>query len=442
MGGGLPIDVAPMSRIRESKVCASHCIAAISLALLAFFHSARAAETNVPLGRARSFAVLAGSSISSTGEIVVVGSIGVAPGTRVVGIPRDRVQKNTAAANSAQTDLAAAYANVIARSNAVVLPSEFGDANLTPGLYNAPSTLRLSGGLVLDAQGNPAVVFVVQVGSNLIVAPFNQVILRNGARAANVFWQVGGSATLGANSVMKGTIMANESVTMENRATLDGRALARNGDVILDSNVITVPTGGTTNDVPLDAWATLPIEFNPQTGLFEQGVRITNAGTSTNAFFGVAALIRGLPSDVRVYNGNSSSAGSGLVAHEFPLAAGEFVDLTVEFYRASRQPFTQPTYSPTITIPPDSRPRGRLLSIDREVMLPTGRVLIEFEADIGKRYAIQYNTNATDEATWLTADPPIKAAANRVQWIDAGPPKTVSQPSSVGSRLYRVVELP
>src|SRR5687768_17944163 len=111
----------PMSRSLEFKFCAPQCVVAISIALLAFFHSARAAETNVPLGRASSFAVLAGSFINATGEIVVVGSIGVAPGTTVAGIPRDKVQRNTRTANNAQADLAAAYTNVITRSNAVVL---------------------------------------------------------------------------------------------------------------------------------------------------------------------------------------------------------------------------------------------------------------------------------------------------------------------------------
>jgi hypothetical protein len=398
------------------------------------------AETNVVLGRAAPFAVLAGSSINATGDVVVVGTIGVAPGTSVVGIPRTSVRINTRSATNAQFDLAAAYNNAAGRTNPAPLPGELGGLTLTPGLYNAAGSVQVSSGdLTLDAQGNPAAVFIFQVGSNLTVAPTRDVILAGAARAANIFWQVGGSAALGANSATKGTIMANDSITMESRATLDGRALARSGDVVLAFNVITVPTGGTTNDPPLDVFVLDSVRLNPQTGLFEQPIRIRNV--STNEFEGVAALIRGLPADVRAYNGNSSAVGGGVVTHDFPLAPGETVDLMVEYYRASRQIFTQPTYFPTIVIPPDRNPQGRLLSVDRAIVLQSGRVLIEFEADIGKRYAIQYNTNGVDGA-WLTADPTITAAANRVQWLDDGPPKTVSPPGGVGTRLYRVVELP
>ena len=61
------------------------------------------------------------------------------------------------------------------------------------------------------------------------------------AKAANIFWQVGSSATLGTTSVFKGTIMADQSITLANGATLEGRALARIANVTMDSNAITIP---------------------------------------------------------------------------------------------------------------------------------------------------------------------------------------------------------
>ena len=62
-----------------------------------------------------------------------------------------------------------------------------------------------------------------------------------GAKAANVFWQVGTSATLGTTTVFKGTIMADQSITLQTGATLDGRALARIAAVTLDTNPVTIP---------------------------------------------------------------------------------------------------------------------------------------------------------------------------------------------------------
>jgi type VI secretion system secreted protein VgrG len=65
--------------------------------------------------------------------------------------------------------------------------------------------------------------------------------LSGGAKAANVFWQVGSSATLGTGSVFKGNILALASITVTTGAVVEGRLLARTGAVTLDTNTITLP---------------------------------------------------------------------------------------------------------------------------------------------------------------------------------------------------------
>jgi hypothetical protein len=98
-----------------------------------------------------------------------------------------------------------------------------------------------AGNVTLDAQADPNAVFIFQIGSSLTTIGSTQVILAGGAQAKNVFWQVSSSATLGTNSIFQGTIMALQSITLDTGATLTGRALARNGAVALDSNVVTAP---------------------------------------------------------------------------------------------------------------------------------------------------------------------------------------------------------
>jgi hypothetical protein len=68
-----------------------------------------------------------------------------------------------------------------------------------------------------------------------------KVTLAGGANAANIFWQVGTSATLGTTSNVKGTIMADQSITLNTGAVLIGRALTRIAAVSLDSNTVTKP---------------------------------------------------------------------------------------------------------------------------------------------------------------------------------------------------------
>jgi hypothetical protein len=79
------------------------------------------------------------------------------------------------------------------------------------------------------------------MASTLTTTSGRAVILANGAKAANVYWQVGTSATLGTNSAFAGTLMADQAITLTTGASLNGRALARIGAVNLDTNTIVAP---------------------------------------------------------------------------------------------------------------------------------------------------------------------------------------------------------
>ena len=120
--------------------------------------------------------------------------------------------------------------------------ADLGGLTLAPGLYKSSGTLALTGTLTLDANGDYSNgVFIFQVASSLDTATGSQVNLAGGAKAANIYWQVGSSATLATSSSFKGTIMANQSISLATGATLEGRALARIGAVTMDANIITIP---------------------------------------------------------------------------------------------------------------------------------------------------------------------------------------------------------
>ena len=152
------------------------------------------------------------------------------------------------AAAQAQGDLTIAYNDAAGRTvGAVTVAGNLGGQTLAPGLYTSTSSLEISSGdLTLDALGDPNAVWIFQMASTLTTTAGRQVILSGGAQAANIFWQVGSSATIGTTSVFKGNILAYTAITMNTGATLDGRALARNGAVALDGNTITVPTHSST----------------------------------------------------------------------------------------------------------------------------------------------------------------------------------------------------
>jgi hypothetical protein len=202
----------------------------------------------VPLGSAANFAVLAGATVSSTGNTVVNGDLGAGPGTAVPGFPpgvvHGAIHAGDPAAAQAQADLTIAFNDAAGRAlNPITLSGNIGGQTLVPGLYKSTSSLAISSGeLTLDAGGDANAVFVFQIASTLTTTSGRQVLLTRGARAANIYWQIGSSATIGTTSVFKGNLLAQESITLETGAQLEGRALARVGGVTLDANTVTVPT--------------------------------------------------------------------------------------------------------------------------------------------------------------------------------------------------------
>jgi hypothetical protein len=121
------------------------------------------------------------------------------------------------------------------------------------GVYTASSSLGLTGTVTLDAQNNSNAQFIFQVGTALTANVGSSVNLINGALPANVFWQVGSSATVGTGASFSGNILAFSSISLGTGASLQGRALARNAAVTLLGNIVTMPAslGGTGGGPPV-----------------------------------------------------------------------------------------------------------------------------------------------------------------------------------------------
>jgi len=204
---------------------------------------ASASATAQTLGTAAQFAVLGATpDVSNTGPTLVSGSVGVSPAAAINGFPPGLIVPGTgsfhagdAVAAQAQVDLTAAYLALEGMAGAAIAPA-LGGQVLTPGVYNAGAA-DLTGTLTLDGPG----LYVIQTTALTTASgPGASIVsLINGASACNVFWQVGSSAAIGTFSAMQGDILALTSITIATSASLQGRALARNGTVTLDSNVIT-----------------------------------------------------------------------------------------------------------------------------------------------------------------------------------------------------------
>ncbi|KDP92140.1 MULTISPECIES: ice-binding family protein [Clavibacter] len=211
--------------------------------------SAFAATATVGLGTAATYSVLAGQGVTNTGPSTLAADLGTSPNAAISGFPPGVVGGAThaadAAAGQAQSDLTTAYDDAAGRPTTAAVPADLVGSTLTPGVYTAGGPLANTGTVTLDAQGDPSAVFVIQAPSTLTTGSSSRVSLVNGAQACNVFWQVSSSATLGTNSGFAGTILALTSISVGTGATVDGRALARNGAVTLDDDAFVASTCGT-----------------------------------------------------------------------------------------------------------------------------------------------------------------------------------------------------
>lgn len=201
----------------------------------------------VALGAVGDYAVMAGATVTNTGLSFVTGDLGVSPGTAVTGFPPGTlVGAQHAGVSQSALGMAAltiAYNDAAGRTLCPVgLAGNVGGQTLPPGLYKSTSSLEVtSGDLTLDGKGDANAIFIFQIATTFELGPARKVFLIGEAKAANVYWQVGTSATFDSTSVLVGTVMADQSITLKTGARLDGRALARIAAVTLDTSTVIKP---------------------------------------------------------------------------------------------------------------------------------------------------------------------------------------------------------
>lgn len=155
----------------------------------------------INLQSAATYAVLASSTVTSTGATTIHnGLVGVCPGTACTGFPPGIVKNPlglVAVASTAHADATTAYNEAAGRTLPKLLSGDMAGMTLYAGVYKSTDGLELTtGDLTLDAQGNNDAVFIFQMASTLQTSSGRKVLLAGGANAANVFWQIGSSATL------------------------------------------------------------------------------------------------------------------------------------------------------------------------------------------------------------------------------------------------------
>jgi len=218
-------------------------------------------QPTINLRTSSDFVVLAGSLISNVPTSAITGDIGLSPasGSLISGFGNEEITGITYTVDAsgpegsvsdavkltaAKSDLTTAYNDAAGRTSTdiVMLAGNIGGLTLTPGLYKSSGSLEISSGdLTFDAKGNAEAVFIIQIASTLNTTSDRKIILTGGALASNIFWQVGTSATIGTTSIFKGNILADQSISINTGASIEGRLLARIAAVTINSSTIIKP---------------------------------------------------------------------------------------------------------------------------------------------------------------------------------------------------------
>jgi hypothetical protein len=259
--------------------------------------TANATPTQVGLGSATNFAILAGSGISDVPTSSITGNVGLSPttGAAITGLTCAEVTGTTytvdgagpapCAVNdpglltTARGDARTAFNATSALPGATPLTTDLAGQTLVAGLYSfGAGATNLSGTVTLNAQNDPNSVWIFQASSTLITSAGSTVSFSNipsGTTAAqlacNVYWTVGSSATLNSATTFVGTILASASITLVGATgtTVTGRLFAANaagnaGAVTLDHDTIIRPTCGVLPPGPVTT--TTPPDTSPGSG--------------------------------------------------------------------------------------------------------------------------------------------------------------------------------
>jgi hypothetical protein len=210
--------------------------------------------------------------VTNAGATRVTGDVGVFPGTRLTGFQRSpanmivnappgtvtggaqdalvnggSIHAGGTVAAQAHADAAKAYVASTGHVPSLDAPpgsklcdftygevAQLGGLTLLPGVHCFPASANVTGTLTLN--GRPDAVWIFQIGSRLVTGTEAKVVMGGTAKATNVFWAVGGSATLGALTEFSGNIIATASITLNRGARVFGRALALNGAARMTAN--------------------------------------------------------------------------------------------------------------------------------------------------------------------------------------------------------------
>jgi len=215
----------------------------------------------VKLLTAGKFAILTKTGVTTTGVTSVKGDIGTSPivSTALTGFgmiidssgefstssfvtgelyAADYSDPTPTMLTTAVLDMQQAYINASDRSNPDFTEIGAGQINgytLGQGLYKWGTDVGITSSLTFN--GDSDSVWILQIAGDVTIGSGAKIALSGGAKAENIFWQVGGATTFGTTSHVEGVFLGKTGIVFQTGSTLNGAVLAQTA-VTLDAATI------------------------------------------------------------------------------------------------------------------------------------------------------------------------------------------------------------
>lgn len=215
------------------------------------------------LGAAGSFSVLAATSAASAGMTTLQGDLGLSTNdaSSITGdwdVNGGIYTTPSSLAFTANADALGAYNNLAGQTSS----GAFGDPAPLPGVWTSPDSATYTGTLTLN--GTYDDVWVFQIPTSLTFS--GNVVMGGDAQACHVFWAVGVDTTIAVGSHFIGTLIGHRDITLLTNATVSGRIISLDRDIVVDSNTISMPPcasapveGGEITPTGYEAGSTTPV---------------------------------------------------------------------------------------------------------------------------------------------------------------------------------------
>jgi hypothetical protein len=207
----------------------------------------------VELGTASNYAILAKTGISTVPTSSIYGDVAVSPisSAAMTGFSMSldpggqcststQINGKAYAINydpatslkviTALSDMEIAYNDAAGRPNEDSERTNLGAGDisgeiLTPGVYSFNVNIHFRADIAFKGGEND--VFIMQTTQSLLQAAMTKVTLLGGAQAKNIFWQVAGTASVGAGAQLQGVLLVKTDVLFVTGSYLNGRVLAQ-----------------------------------------------------------------------------------------------------------------------------------------------------------------------------------------------------------------------